>query len=50
MSEQIAIRIAGDLGSPDLVETLAYKVSGADLHSLMLAILKRRVAAMNSSQ
>ncbi len=50
MSEQIAMRIAGDLGLPDLVDTLADKVSGADLHSLMLMVLKRRVAAMNASQ
>lgn len=43
MNEQIAHRIEKDLGVSDLVERLSEKLSGSDLHSLLLAVLKRRV-------
>ncbi len=43
MNEQIAQRIARDLGVSDLTEILAEKLPASDLHSLLLAVLKRRV-------
>jgi hypothetical protein len=49
MSEQIAQRIIRDLGGADLVELLSDKLSGAELHSLLLAVIKRRVAKIESS-
>jgi hypothetical protein len=50
MSEQIAQRIARDLGLPNLIEALADNVSGSDLHSLLLTVLKRRVSKADASQ
>jgi hypothetical protein len=44
MSEKILQRIGRDLGIPDLVEVLSDKLSGADLTSLLLAVVKRRVS------
>ncbi|HEY6403425.1 MAG TPA: ATP phosphoribosyltransferase regulatory subunit [Blastocatellia bacterium] len=49
MSEQIAQRIIRDLGGADLVDLLSDKLSGAELHSLLLTVLKRRVGKIESS-
>lgn len=49
MSEQIAQRIIGDLGVDDLVDLLSEKLSGAELHSILLTVLKRRVGKIESS-
>jgi hypothetical protein len=49
MSEQIAQRIIRDLGVADLVDLLSEKLSGAELHSLLLTVLKRRVGKIESS-
>lgn len=49
MSEQIAQRIIRDLGEGDLVELLSEKLSGAELHSLLLTVLKRGVGKIESS-
>jgi len=49
MSEQIAQRIIRDLGMADLVDLLSEKLSGAELHSLLLTVLKRRVGKIESS-
>jgi len=43
-NEAISKRIARELGIPDLAEILADKLPGSDLHSLLLAVIKRRVA------
>lgn len=43
MSEQIAQRIGRELDVPNLCGLLADKLSGSDLHSLLLAVLKRRI-------
>lgn len=50
MSEQISQRIVKDLGLSDLTEVLADKLSGSDLHSLLLAVLKRRVSRIDVSK
>jgi len=50
MNEQIAQRIARELGLSDLTELLAEKLSGSDLHSLLLAVLKRRVSTIEPSK
>jgi len=50
MSEQIAQRIIRDLGVDDLIDLLSEKLSGAELHSLLLTVLKRRVGKIESSQ
>jgi len=44
MSGKISQRIVKALGISDLVEVLSEKLSGADLTSLLLAVLKRRVS------
>jgi hypothetical protein len=49
MNEQIAQRIIRDLGGADLVDLLSDKLSGAQLHSLLLTVLKRRVSKIESS-
>jgi hypothetical protein len=49
MSEQITQRIIRDLGGADLVDLLSDKLSGAELHSLLLTVLKRRVGRIESS-
>jgi len=49
MSEQIAQRIIRDLGAADLIDVLSEKLSGAELHSLLLAVIKRRVGRIESS-
>lgn len=43
MSDQIAQRIGRELDVSNLCELLAEKLSGADLHSLLLAVFKRRI-------
>jgi hypothetical protein len=50
MNEQIAQRIARDLGLSDLTELLAEQLSGSELHSLLLAVLKRRVGKIEPSK
>jgi Histidyl-tRNA synthetase len=49
MSEQIARRIIRNLGEPDLSDLLSEQLSGAELHSLLLAVLKRRVGKIEPS-
>ncbi len=49
MSEQIAQRVARDVETPDLVELLT-RLPGSDLHSLLLAVLKRRITGMEPAQ
>ena len=49
MSEQIAQRIIRELGAADLVDSLSEKLSGAELHSLLLAVLKRRIGKIEPS-
>lgn len=50
MNEQISQRIARALGSTDLTELLAESLSGSDLHSLLLAVSKRRVSKIEPSK
>jgi hypothetical protein len=50
MSEQIVQRVLRELGVDDLVDLLSEKLSGAELHSLLLTVLKRRVGKIESSQ
>jgi hypothetical protein len=50
MSEEIAQRIARDLEVPGLTELLSDRLSGSDLHSLLLSVLKRRIAKIEPSQ
>jgi len=49
MSEHIAQRIARDLKTPELIKILS-RLPGSDLHSLLLAALKRRVAGIDPTQ
>jgi hypothetical protein len=49
MSEQIAQRIIRDLGVADLVDLLSERLSGAELHSLLLTVLKRRIGKIELS-
>ncbi len=48
VSDKIAKRIADELGV-DLTELLAENLNGSDLHSLLLAVLKRRVSKLDSA-
>jgi hypothetical protein len=50
MSEEIERRIARDLGTPGLAELLADRLPGSDLHSLLLSVLKRRIAKIEPPQ
>jgi hypothetical protein len=50
MSEQIAKRIEKDLNIPDLATLLADRISGSDLYSLLLAVLKRRIKKIEPTQ
>jgi hypothetical protein len=50
MGEKIAERIIRDLGVSDLAELLSEKLSGSELHSLLLAVLKSRVGEIEPSQ
>lgn len=50
MSNQIDKRIHKKLGSADLIDALTDKLSGSDLHSLLLSVVKRRVGNMSVSQ
>lgn len=50
MSEQISIRIGRALGVENLSDLLVEKLSGADLHSLLLAVLKRRIALIEPAK
>jgi hypothetical protein len=49
MSEDIARRITRNLKTPELIEVLS-SLPGSDLHSLLLAVLKRRVAGIDLAQ
>jgi hypothetical protein len=50
MSEEIAQHIARDLEVPGLPKLLADRLPGSDLHSLLLSVLKRRIAKIEPSQ
>lgn len=50
MNDDITRRIARELGLPDLSGILSERLSGADLHSLLLGVLKRRVEAIPFSK
>jgi hypothetical protein len=50
MNEEIVQRIARDLEIPGLVELLADRLPGSDLHSLLLSVLKRRVRRIEAPQ
>ena len=50
MNEQIARRIVRELEMPELVEVLSERLSGSDLSSLLLAVLKRRVSKIDRSR
>lgn len=50
MTEQISQRISKQLGLANLTELLAEEVSGADLHSLLLSVFKRRVKKIEPSK
>lgn len=50
MSEHITERIQQRLGVEDLSALLADEISGAELHSLLLSVFKRRVATVNPGQ
>ena len=50
VNERITQRIAKQLGVSNLTEVLADELSGADLHSLLLGVLKRRISRMTGSQ
>lgn len=49
-NEQIVQRIAKELGVANLSEILSEQISGADLHSLLLAVIKRRVSEIEPSR
>jgi len=46
MNDPIGQRIAKELGVENLTELLADKLSGSDLHSFLLALIKRRVSSI----
>lgn len=50
MSDQIAKRIERELGIEDLAQVLANKLSGSDLHSLLLSVLKFRIERMETAK
>ncbi|MBS2010432.1 MAG: ATP phosphoribosyltransferase regulatory subunit [Cyanobacteria bacterium SZAS TMP-1] len=50
MSEDISKRIAAATGVPHLSDILAQNLTGADLHSLLLMVLKQRVAAVEPAE
>jgi hypothetical protein len=50
MSHEITRRIARDLEAPDLIDLLADRLTGSDLHSLLLSVLKRRIARIEPPQ
>lgn len=47
MNDPIVARIARDAGVPDLVERLADRLAPADLHSLLLAVARRRATRLS---
>jgi hypothetical protein len=49
MHDDIAQRIAKSAGEADLVDTLAAKISGSELHSILLAVLKQRVGKVEKA-
>ncbi|HEY3456235.1 MAG TPA: hypothetical protein VGK64_16775 [Bryobacteraceae bacterium] len=49
MSEDITQRITRNLKTPELIEVLS-RLPGSDLHSLLLAVLKCRVASIDPAQ
>lgn len=50
MSEQIAKRIEKELGIDNLAQVLAEKLSGSDLHSLLLSVLKLKIERMETAR
>ena len=50
MHDDIAQRIAKSAGEADLVDTLAAKISGSELHSILLAVLNRRIDLRRSGR
>lgn len=50
MTDCVSERIARELGVANLSEILSEKISGADLHSLLLAVIKRRVSKVEPSR
>lgn len=50
MTDYVSERIARELGVANLSEILSEQVSGADLHSLLLAVIKRRVSKVEPSR
>jgi len=50
LNEQMARRIAREAGASDLVEVLSEKLSGADLHSVLLTVLKRRIGKIGPNE
>lgn len=50
MKNEIVERIASQSGIAELVEILAEKLSGSDLHSLLLTVLKRRIAKASAAE
>ena len=49
MKTDIANRIAGQLGVDNLTDLLADNLSGADLHSLLLSVIKKRIIDIEPS-
>jgi hypothetical protein len=49
MSERRAQRIIRNVGAADLIDLLSEKLSGAELHSLLLTVIKRRIGKIESS-
>lgn len=50
MNDKISRRISKELGQDDLTDVLAENLTGSELHSLLLAVFKRRVSKINVSQ
>jgi hypothetical protein len=50
MSDYIIERIQRDVGIPDLLDTLADRLSPTDLQSLLLAVYRRRAASVTPGQ
>src|SRR3954465_14513134 len=50
MGDEIAARVARDVGVDDLVEILSERVDSPDLASLLLAVFRRRAAGRTPAQ
>ena len=50
MTDYVSERIARELGVANLPEILSEQISGADLHSLLLAVIKRRLSKVEPSR